>query len=345
VKRSWILLAILVAALIVSLAFLRMAMQPLDPTATAKASTPPQPQQVVGLGRVEPVSEEVRVSAEVGGRLQEVLVDEGRRVSRGDLIAVIDNQDYRARVRLAEAEIQSREAELKRILTGARMEERREAAAGVKEAEAAVAQAGAELRRYRALYADQLTAREQVEIRETAQAQAEARLEAARQRQALVEATARAEDRDRAEAQVRLARERLAEAQSLLDKTSVRAPIAGIVLRRHFRSGETVPAGAPIVTMGDVGRMRVRMELDERDIARIQVGQPVYCTADAFGGRRFNGRIVRVGQMLGRKNVRTDDPAERADTKVLEVLIELEAGAPLPPGLRVDVFVPAGQDR
>jgi HlyD family secretion protein len=169
-------------------------------------------------------------------------------------------------------------------------------------------------------------------------------LEAARQHQALVEATARAEDRDRAEAQVRLARERLVEAQSLLDKTSIRAPISGMVLRRHYRSGETAPAGASIVTMGDVGRMRVRMELDERDIARIQVGQPVYCTADAFGDRRFNGRIVRVGQMLGRKNVRTDDPAERADTKILEVLIELESGAPLPPGLRVDVFVQAVQD-
>jgi HlyD family secretion protein len=71
----------------------------------------------------------------------------------------------------------------------------------------------------------------------------------------------------------------------------------------------------------------------------------VYCTAEAFGHRRFNDRIVRMGQMLGRKNVRTDDPAERADTKVLEVLIELEGGAPLPPGLRVDVFVPADQDR
>jgi hypothetical protein len=82
------------------------------------------------------------------------------------------------------------------------------------------------------------------------------------------------------------------------------------------------------------------MELDERDVARIHVGQAAYCTADAYRGRRFPGKIVSIGQMLGRKNIRTADPAERADTKVLEALIELDAGIALRPGLRVDIFVP-----
>ncbi len=44
-------------------------------------------------------------------------------------------------------------------------------------------------------------------------------------------------------------------------------------------------------------------------------------TADAFGDRHFPGRVVRVGQILGRKNVRTDEPTERVDTKILETLI------------------------
>ena len=48
---------------------------------------------------------------------------------------------------------------------------------------------------------------------------------------------------------------------------------------------------------------------------------------------------MRVGQLLGKKNVRTDEPAERVDTKVLETLIELEPGRALPLGLRVDAFI------
>jgi len=333
---------VLTAGAAVSMVFLRPGRPPLAST-PAVAASPQPPPVVVGPGRVEPASEEIKVSAEIDGRLREVAVDEGSRVRQGDVIAAIENGDYRARVSLAEAEVASREAELQRVIAGARAEERREAAAAVREAEATLAHDRAELSRYQALYADRLTAREQVETRQTAANEAEAHLEAARQHLALVEATARTEDRDRAQAQVQLARARLAEAQSLLEKTTIHAPISGLVLRRYLRTGETVQPGTAIVTMGDVSRLRVRMELDERDVARVHAGQTAWCTADAYGDRRFDGRIVRVGQILGRKNVHTDDPAERTDTKVLEVLVELAAGVPLPPGLRVDVYVPAKQ--
>jgi hypothetical protein len=61
-------------------------------------------------------------------------------------------------------------------------------------------------------------------------------------------------------------------------------------------------------------------------------------------GRRLRratvcGRVIRIGGMLGRKNVRTDEPSERVDTKILETLVELDAGTSLPIGLRVDAFI------
>jgi hypothetical protein len=55
--------------------------------------------------------------------------------------------------------------------------------------------------------------------------------------------------------------------------------------------------------------------------------------------RRFWGRVVRVSQQLGPKNVRTDEPTEKVDTKMLETLVELDAGTQLPDDLRVDAFV------
>ena len=75
---------------------------------------------------------------------------------------------------------------------------------------------------------------------------------------------------------------------------------------------------------------------DERR-ARCETG--AWVTADAYGERRFAGRVIRVGEMLGRKNVHTDDPAEKVDTKVLETLVELDEGTRLPIGLRVDAFL------
>jgi len=62
-------------------------------------------------------------------------------------------------------------------------------------------------------------------------------------------------------------------------------------------------------------------------------------TAEAYGDRKFLGRVIRVGRILGKKNVRTDEPTEHVDTKILETLVELKAGELLPLGLRVDAFV------
>jgi len=102
---------------------------------------------------------------------------------------------------------------------------------------------------------------------------------------------------------------------------------------------------ARVFTVADMRRLRVRVDVDEHDVARVAAGQPAWVTADAYGGRRFEGTVVRVGSLLGRKNIRTDEPAEKVDTRVLETLIELSANARLPVGLRVDAFIGARDGR
>lgn len=109
----------------------------------------------------------------------------------------------------------------------------------------------------------------------------------------------------------------------------------------RVRPGELYSAqsSGALVVMGDTSKLRVRMDVDERDVARLKVGASAYVTADAFGERRFSGKVVEVGRRFGRKNVRTDDPIEKNDTKVLETVLELEGTPPLVPGQRVTSFV------
>jgi HlyD family secretion protein len=127
----------------------------------------------------------------------------------------------------------------------------------------------------------------------------------------------------------------------VLSRTIIRSPIDGSILRKHMRAGEAIPdtVEAPIVTIGDNSVLRVRAEIDEADIAKVTVGQRAYVTADAYGGRKFWGKVVRVGLMMGTRQIRTDRPAERVDKKTLEALIELDPGHQLPAGLRVDAFI------
>jgi HlyD family secretion protein len=303
---------------------------------------------IAAPGRVEPVSEEINVSAEISGRLRAVLVDEGSQVKRGQLIALLENGDYRARVASAEALVTQKEAELLRIVNGARNQERREALAAVKEAEAVMAQARAEAERRQSLYRSGDISREEAERAERQYEVVKSRYEAAAQRYELIIDRAREEDRAKAEAEVALARGLLDEARAQLEKTAIRSPLTGVILRKHLNAGESVwnspnSPSAPIVTMADVTTLRVRAEVDETDVGKVRVGQRAYVTADAYGHQKFWGQVTRIGQVLGKKRIRTDEPTERLDAKILEALIEMDKGQELRLGLRVDAFIVVGQ--
>jgi ABC exporter DevB family membrane fusion protein len=294
-----------------------------------------------GPGRVEPLSEEVRIGAEIGGKLDRVAVEEGDAVRKGQVLAVLVNDDFRARVQSAEADLGVKEADERRVTNGAREQERQEAAASVRETEAVLESTQADNRRRHELYNEAVISREELDRADQDLGVARARLDAARQHHAFVDADAREEDAARAHADLELSRAKLAEARAMYAKTFIRSPIDGIVLRKHRRQGESVSTqfDSPIVTVADRSTVRVRVDIDETDVGKISIGQHAYVTADAFGDRRFGGRVVRVGQLLGKKNVRTDEPTERIDQKILETLIEIEDGHELPIGLRVQAFV------
>jgi multidrug resistance efflux pump len=258
---------------------------------------------------------------------------------------VLENADYAARVDLAKADLAERRAALDRLVNGSRTEERREAEAAVREARAVLDTASAEFERRRTLLDEGAISRTEFDSAEREYRVAQARIEAAQQHFALVDAAARPDDRMRAEAEIRAAEASLANAQALYEKTVVRSPIDAVVLRRYRKTGESVIAKdeTPIVSLGSTGRLRVRVDVDETDVNRLRAGQPAWVRADAYGDRRFKGHVVRIGQILGPKNIATDRATEKQDTKILETLVELDPGQSIPIGLRVDAYIQVDQ--
>jgi multidrug resistance efflux pump len=292
-------------------------------------------------GRVEAVSEEIRVSSELSGRLRRVPVEEGEHVSKGQVLAEIENDDYVARVSAAEATLAVRQAELERTINGARSQERRAAEATVEAAKAVLDNSRREAERRRNLADREMISHDEAERYERAYRVALAEYDRASEEFSLVDAEARIEDRHRAEASVSTARAQLSEARAYLEKTYIRSPLDGVVLRKFRHAGESVSTqfDSPVVTLADDSSLRVRLDIDEADVAGLRLGQPAFVTAEAYGSKRFTGHIIRVGRVLGRKNVRTEEPSERVDTKILETLMELDPGQRLPLGLRVDAYV------
>jgi multidrug resistance efflux pump len=268
-------------------------------------------------------------------------VEEGQHVAAGQVMAEIENLDLKAQVMGAEAALMVRESELLRLKTGARQQEIAEAKAAVREAEAIVANARSNDERQNALGARQIVSTEAVEKAHAERASAEAHRDLLAQRLALLAAPPRVEDVAIAQAQVKAADARLNEIKAALEKTLIRAPVAGVVLKLYRRQGETVTNFPPtlIATVGDTSRLRVKADIDQTDVARPALGQSVSITADAFPDKHFRGTVSHVAAQLGRKNFRRDNPEERTDTKVLEVLIDLEPGVQLPIGLPVDIRI------
>ncbi len=313
-----------------------------DPSVPAAERPVPVPRTVIAaLGRVEPVSEEIRIAAAMTGRLAEVRLDEGDPVARGEVVATLENADHQARVQAAEANVGIAQAALERLVNGARPSERAAAAAEVREAEAVLARAEKEFDRQQGLAAKRLGSGQDLDNARSLLEVARAQLARARAEREVIDSPARADERARAEAELALARARLAEARAVYEKSFVRSPIDGVVLRRFRRAGEQVTemGDTPILAVGDLARLRVRAEVDEADIALLHPGQDAYVQADAYGERRIPGRVQRIGSLMGRKQLSADDPAERRDTRVLEVLIDLEPGTAIPAGLRVNAYI------
>jgi HlyD family secretion protein len=314
-----------------------------ESAAASTASVHKMPLMIAGPGRVEPSSEDIKIGSELSGRLKVVNVEEGDVIHRGQVLAELENADYRAQVESARANVIAKQAVLRKVVNGARRQERDEAWSSVNEAKAVMENAKSELRRRQELFSAGVVSREELDRYAREADVAQAKYEAAVQQHALVDDHAREEDQSFAEADLKLAQAQLDEAQARYDKTFIRSPIDGSVLRKHHRSGESVSNSStvpdPILTIGDRKTLRVRVDVDETDVSKVNVGQRAYVSADAFGKQKFWGHVVRVGQQLGPKNVRTDEPTEKVDTKILETLVELDPGSQLPDGLRVDAFI------
>jgi HlyD family secretion protein len=346
-KRVFILLILIAAALTVTIgASLFPRSRGVVAKAAANRQQPAGRQEIIsGPGRIEPISEDIKLGSELSGKLKAVYVEEGDRITAAQLLAELRNDDYRAQIDSAEAQVAAKQATLRKVLNGARSQERLEAMSSVSEAEAVMNNARAEMERRQKLFAAGVISQEENERYSREYDVAKAKYSEAAQHHSLVDDHAREEDQAFAEADLKLAQATLEEARARYAKTLIRSPINGTVLRKHHRSGESVSNSStvpdPVVTIGDKVVLRVRVEVDETEVSKVRVGQAAYVTADAFTGQKFWGHVVRVGEQLGRKNIQTDEPTERVDTKILETLVELDKGTQLPVGLRVDAFIVA----
>jgi HlyD family secretion protein len=314
---------------------------------TPPPTQPPEPPKrdwaAAAPGRVEPVSGEIRLGAQSAGRIVELLKAINDKVVAGDLLVRLDDEDAAARVGAALAEAAVRKHDRDNETVTGPAHDRRIAEDAVASSERQLVEARAEFDRLaRARHAgtasdDELTKqRDLVTTAKTKLEDARANLRMVANRQGMPPQT-------QLEAALTAARAEITLADAAFERTRIRAPISATVLQVNARVGETVAPSPelPLIIIGDVSSLRVRAEIEERDVAKVRVGQGAVVRSDAFLGKEFDGKVDTIAQALAPGKLSPRGPRKPNDLDVLEVVIDLHDHPPLLPGMKVDVFLKA----
>jgi HlyD family secretion protein len=231
---------------------------------------------VSASGKIQP-KRLVNISADTSGRVVDLAVNEGDRVTKGQFLLQIDPRSLRTRVDNSSASLMAAESSLDQMRQS------------IHTAKVQLDLARKNLERQRDLWKKQITTREARERAETDVQSAESSL---REREKQVAAQ-----------EARLGQERasLESARYDLSKVRIESPIDGIVTRRNIQEGETAVigtmnnAGTVLLTLADMSVIQAEVEVDETNIPNVKIGQLAKVTIDALPDETFKGRVTEIG--------------------------------------------------
>src|SRR5687767_14477018 len=266
--------------------------------AKAAANVKPSPYAAIANGKADVEGGIIQVAARRAGVIRDVLVQEGDMVSKNQVLARLEDDEPRLASERANAEV-------------------RQARAALALLQVQLSAAQREHRRLEGLAPSNFVAAQKLDQARDGVREAEAKIMA----QQAVVATAQA---------------RLNEARYDQELSEIRAPADGRIVRRYANPG----AGASTLNVSNMfdlepraGRI-VRAEIAEGALPFVAIGQQVQMSPEADPTKTFNGKVLRRAAVFGARKLQSDDPSERTDDRVVEVVVD-SSGAPFLIGQRV----------
>ena len=306
-KRTWLGLLVIIVLVVGFLLFQSSAKARKEEQAKAVATKVESPYAAIANGKVDVEGGIIQIAARRGGIVREVLVQEGERVSAGQILARQEDDEARLAVQSAQAAVAQAESQLAQIRVD-------------------ITTAQRERDRLQRLVATNFVAAQRMDQAQDAIASAQARLGSQT-------------------AAVQTARAQLNQARYDQELTVIRAPSAGRIVRRYANPG----AGASTLNVStmfdlepDAPRI-VRAEVVESDLPNLSDGQAVEITPEGDPSKVYIGAVMRRAAVFGARKLASDDPSQRTDERVVEVVASA-GDAPLLIGQRVLVkFMKPGQ--
>jgi HlyD family secretion protein len=322
--KKWLLVLLVVAAAAVGWGVLRKSAPPKVPVARVKRET--LVSTLPTNGKVEPFEWQA-VHAEIAGIINKLDIHEGQRVGQGQILATITDPTLQADIETAEAKVAEAQAGLASLQAGGRPSDFTDIETRLERARFELQQATTEYNTLQRLADKQAATRADVQTARDKVRQAELDIAGLEKRRGSLVAKP---DVSAAEARLQDAEAVLSLARSRASLTEVRAPITGTVYGLAAQRGGYVTVGALIANIGQLDRVRVRVYVDEPELGRVAIGQPVTIRWQALPGKEWHGTVERKPssiQALGSRQVG-------------EVVCTIEnRGGDLLPGTNVDAEI------
>ncbi len=313
------------------------------PPPFAEPARSPFTESLAASGLVEAARENVKIAPPRPGLVQKVFAEVAQKVMTGDALLQIDDREARARIEAVRTQLGALRASIvvEEVLLADALDQLERMRKRITVEEVVVADALDQLERMRKLSKAEVAAEEELRRREFAFAKAEAASKDELRRREFAHRVSEARVA-KLKSDLPVIESQIAQVQVEIDLLTVRAPRAATVLQVNVRAGEyaNVAAPEPLMILGDVEKLQIRADVDEQNAALFEPGKPAVAFLKGTTQNEMKLRFVRVEPFVVPKRSLTGDSLERVDTRVLQIIYELDRPPlPLYVGQQVDVFI------
>ena len=282
----------------------RLRFQPPPPAPLAEPARSPYTNSLAATGIIEATRENVKIGAVKSGLVQKVFAQVGSEVKAGDPLLEMDGREASARLETARAQL---------TVLAATLEVEKVQLADMTD----------QFERVARLVKDKVSSEEELKRKEFALQTCQARVA-------------------KVDADIQAAQSFVRSAETDLEILTVRAPRDGVILQVNARAGEyeTLAPSEPMMILGDVNTLQIRADVDEQNAWMVQPDQRAVAFLKGDTRNPLPLRFVRIEPFVIPKRSLTGDSAERVDTRVLQIIFQLDRPqTPLYVGQQVDVFI------
>ncbi len=251
----------------------------------------------------------IELASKVVGKVSWIGVEKGDQVKRGQVLVRLEDDEYRALVQQARGNLLNLQAQLSLLVNGSRPQEIARAQADVEQSTADLQNARVNLERTKRLVQEGVMSRQTLDDQQARFDAQAAKTNSLQKTADLVRIGPRQEQMDGVRGQVEQARGQVAYAETQLSNTVIRAPVNGTILERNVERGEFVTTGfvgdrgakGYVVSIADLDDLKVELDINQNDFAKLDPKQKGIVTTDAFPDRKYDGIIDEISPEANRQ--------------------------------------------